>query len=208
MKRRCAAAVACVAGLALLPATAHAADLTIPIDTSIDSGIAAEEEAELETVATGDLEGATCEVRSVRRDDAQVATNDGNDLVVRSGQDSTTLDDVEREPGAVTEGRAITLGATVSVTLVMGEDERFAAGIDVELDCALSEETSAALEQAPPADTAETAAEPAEAAPADLPATGSDDLVGALVGLVLVVVGSALVLVARGPASLGRGPTG
>lgn len=120
-------------GLLAAPATALAADLAIPLDVEIVSGVAVGDEAPLADVATGPLAGRTCAVSS-RLDESADALS-GNDLVVASGTASTTLVDVEREPGAVTDGDSITLGETISVTLVMGPSGRHSGDVVVELEC-------------------------------------------------------------------------
>ena len=189
---------------------AQAADLSIPIDTTIDGGIAEGQQASLATVATVDLEGATCDVRAVRTGGAE--TNAGNDLVVSSGGDSTTLVDVERQPDAVTDGGMITLGPTLSVTVVMGEDEQFSAAISVELDCGLPAVTSAPTTAASTAASADVAADAASSASptgessttstlSDLPNTGVGATIGSLIATALVFFGALMVIGARRPAT-------
>lgn len=155
------------------------------------------DETELVTIATADLAGSTCDVRSVRRD--RTAVNQDNDLIVTSGQESTTLTDVEREPGAVTEGGPITLGDTITVVLEIGPDEAFAAGLDIEFDCAAD----------PIGVTGEPGSVPANApaltADADsdvLPDTGANTKLLALLGGLLVVSGIALLGLTRRPARI------
>ena len=172
--------------------TAAAANLSIPIDTAISAGLAVGERTELVTVATADLAGSTCDVRSVRRD--QSTSNRGNDLIVTSGQGSTTLTDVEREPAAVTEGEAIMLGETVTVVLEMGPDEAFAGGIDVEFDCPDAAPVEAGDGGATPTDTPTAVAEPGQ-----IPETGAETTVAALLGGLFVVSGAALRRLARRP---------
>ena len=202
---------AAVIGVVMIQAgSVHAADLIVPIDTVIEAGVPSGEEVELETVATADLDGATCEVRAVRRGSDQIETNSGNDLVVESGQDVAILEDVERTSRAVTAGSGITLGPSVTVKLVMGEEGRFSGGIDVEFDCGLfevtgratTESTSTAVESSDePAQPADTMDPVSTATLTDLPDTGAEMVAGALIGLALLSIGAALVLVARRPAT-------
>ena len=59
----------------------------------------------------------------------------GNDLIVES-QTRIVLIDVEAEPGGtVTATDVMVLGDQVLISLVMGPDEAFSAGIDVLFDC-------------------------------------------------------------------------
>ncbi len=66
----------------------------------------------------------------------QGSVHPGNDLVITSGNDSVTLSDVERASGVeTTSNGALTLDQSVSVALVMGQDDVFSAGMDVVLTC-------------------------------------------------------------------------
>lgn len=174
--------------------TAQAASLSIPIDTAISAGVAVGEPTELVSVATADLAGSNCAVRSVRRD--QTASNQGNDLIVTSGQGSTTLTDVEREPGAATEGEPITLGDTITVVLEMGPDETFAAGIDIEFDC-----VEAAAGETGEGGTAPAGTPPPTAAaePRLIPETGAETTVATLLGALFILSGAALRRLAQRP---------
>lgn len=175
--------------------TAHAADVSIPIETVIEAGFAEGELVELATVPSADLVGATCTVRSVHSSDV---TNRGNDLIVSSGNSSTTLTDVEREPGAVTEGSSITLGPNMTVSLLIGPDEQFAGEIDLELGCEGGGIDAAGVNEAAAADPAD-AATPTVTPQGQLPATGWE-ATPAILALAFLVVGSALRLAARRPA--------
>jgi hypothetical protein len=114
----------------------EAADLAIPLDQEVGPGEAAGTQFKVAEVASADLNGATCIVRSVRRVEGPVVR--GNDLIVMSGGASATLTDVEGEPGAVVEGPSITLGPTIVVTLVVGEGGEYTGLMNLELDdCSL-----------------------------------------------------------------------
>jgi LPXTG-motif cell wall-anchored protein len=202
-------APAAAIAVALVPVgVASAADLTIPIDTLIDAGVAEGQEAPLETVATGALEGATCSVRSVRDDD-RGETHPGNDLVVTSSGETLTLANVEGSAAVVEGSSTITLGPTISVTLMMGSDEVFAAGITIEFDCGVTAVTALPAQEEPPgtdtpiADATAAAATTdaaATATPPDLPGTGSATTTASLLlGVAFVSIGAALMLVARRP---------
>ena len=138
MKRLIGVAVALVAaGVIMSPPVAHAADIVIPINTVIRAGqgYGPGDEILLQTVSTGAYEGRTCSVRAVGQN--QTSVHRDNNLIVASGGYSSILYDVERSPGAITEGPPITLGPVVTVTLQMGPraDGWFSAGINVELTC-------------------------------------------------------------------------
>lgn len=197
---RLGVAAAAVVIVMMAGSPAAAADVTIPIDTPIEGGIAPGEQAPLTTVATVDLEGATCQVSAVRTGGSQ--TNDGNDLVVSSGDDSTTLVDVERQLDAVTAGGTVTLGPTVSIELVMGEDERFEAAISVELDCGRPAvgSTTPAESDTDSTDVAADAASPTSV-PSDLPNTGPAIGGGSSIAAAMVLVGASMVIAARRPAA-------
>jgi len=183
----------------MIGSPAAAADLAIPIDTPIEGGIAPGEQAPLSTVATVDLEGASCRVSAIRTGGTRM--NSGNDLLVSSGGDSTTLADVERQLDAATVGGTITLGPTLSIVLVMGEDERFDAAISVELDCGrppLRSTTTAAESDTDSADVVADAAPPTSM-PSDLPNTGPAVGIDSLIAAAMVVVGASMVIAARRP---------
>ena len=78
--------------------------------------------------------GMDCMVKAIALNQGSV--HPGNNLVVASGGDSVTLEDVEREAGVNTIANDdLTLGNVVTVSLVMGEDDVFSAGIKVKLYC-------------------------------------------------------------------------
>lgn len=187
MKKLIGAAVwVLMIGLAIGSSTVHATDLKIPIDTVIVSGVTEGEVVEVAEVAAGMVLGQTCDVRSVHR--GQGAPHPGNSLIVSSGQEITTLTDVERERAAVTDGTgAITLSELITVSLEMGPDEIFEGDIDIEIDC-----------QQQPAAVA-PATESATTAPTELPATGQGTTVGLLLGVLFVASGTVLITTARRP---------
>ena len=106
---------------------ARAAAFEIVIDTVVTAG-----EGSITVLATADtppdLVGFSC--AGVAQATNQPSVHPGNDLIVASGDDSIVLQDVEREPGAVTTVEALlTLGPTVNVALRMGPDEVFSGGL-------------------------------------------------------------------------------
>jgi len=106
------------------------------IEISIDTVVSAQE-GSITLLATTDtppdLIGLSCV--GVAEAINQPSVHPGNDLIVASGGDSIVLEDVERESGAVTTAEApLTLGPTVTVSLRMGPDEIFSAGLVFTID--------------------------------------------------------------------------
>jgi hypothetical protein len=116
-----------VTGALLIPGSAVAQEqiITIPID------VVARESGVLATVPVpAELQGSSCNVQSEAENQASV--HPGNDLIVASGSDSVTLLNVEREAGAITTASDdLTLGSEVIVSLSLGPDGVFSAGIIV-----------------------------------------------------------------------------
>ncbi|MGI9584957.1 MAG: DUF7507 domain-containing protein [Acidimicrobiia bacterium] len=134
MKRSLALLAALVALLTVGVAVAQAAVIEVSIDTVVRA-----DEGTVTYLATentpADLIGTMC--ISVAEARNQSSVHPGNDLIVSSGGESVTLEDVERSPGATTTaGGPLTLGPTVTISLEMGPDEVFSGGITVKiLDC-------------------------------------------------------------------------
>jgi len=121
-------------GVVMLPGVAQAADIIVPLDTVISSGVAEGEKFELALIASNDLDGETCAVRTVHTEDG--AVHPGNHLVVTSGANSTRLDDVEREAGAVTDGAStLTLADVIMIELEMGPDQHYGGDLELEFEC-------------------------------------------------------------------------
>ena len=128
------AALAMIASLVAVsaPAAWGSIDMSIPIDTVVRGKVGAQ--GVLATAETGDLEGQVCSVSSTSEN--QRSTHPNNDLIVASGSTSVTLEDVEREPGGTVHAEGtLTLGPTVTVTLVLGEDGVFSGGLTLNIDC-------------------------------------------------------------------------
>lgn len=78
--------------------------------------------------------GETASVTAVAENQSSV--HPGNDLVVASGSTSVVLENVERAEGVETPANGtLTLGTTITVTLLMGPDEVFSAGIMLSIVC-------------------------------------------------------------------------
>ncbi|MFV1971825.1 MAG: hypothetical protein ACC683_12595 [Acidimicrobiia bacterium] len=123
MKRILAPLAAMAALFVIGVPVARAAAIEISIDTVVTAT-----EGSITVLAANDtppdLIGMSCV--GVAEATNQSSVHPGNDLIVASGDDSIVLEDVEREPGAVTTSEALlTLGPTVTVSLRMGPDELF-----------------------------------------------------------------------------------
>lgn len=108
-------------------------EFSLPISTVVRSA-----EGSQTLLATVDVDpsavGETASITAVAENQSSV--HPGNDLVVASGGTEVVLEDVERAPGVETVADGtLTLGTTVTVTLVMGPDEVFSAGITITIVC-------------------------------------------------------------------------
>jgi hypothetical protein len=117
-------------------ATVAASEGAFEIVISIKTVVRAPEDSETllraHPVPNG-LVGETCSV--IAQSLNQSSVHPGNDLIVES-QTRIVLIDVEAEPGGtVTATDVMMLGDQVLISLVMGPDEVFSAGIDVLFDC-------------------------------------------------------------------------
>lgn len=87
-----------------------------------------------------ELQGVTCPVAAVAENESSV--HPGNNLIVATDGDSIVLEDVERAAGAVTVAEEeLTFGSTITVTLVLGEDGVFSAGMTMKF-CDIPETTT------------------------------------------------------------------
>jgi uncharacterized repeat protein (TIGR01451 family) len=129
-----AAALAVLASLVAIsaPVASASIDISIPIDTIVKAQPGSE--TLLATVDSSEFAGLECTVSAVSTN--QDSTHPNNDLIVASDGTSVVLEDVEAVPGAtINADGALLMGDTVTVTLLMGEDRRFSAGITVNIDC-------------------------------------------------------------------------
>ena len=82
-----------------------------------------------------EFHGQTCQVESAVADNQQ-STHPGNNLIVASGGTEVVLENVEDQPdGHVVADGLLTLGPTIVVSLQMGEDHTFSAGMAVTITC-------------------------------------------------------------------------
>lgn len=145
--------------LALLAASAAffvigiPAAMAVEIEISIDTVVIADEGSNI-ILATADvppeLVGSSCTATAQAIN--QPSVHPGNDLIIASGDGSIVLADVEREAGVTTttEG-TLTLGPTLVVSLRMGADGVFSAGLIVTIgtDCTPPPTTTTTTEPPP-----------------------------------------------------------
>lgn len=108
--------------------------LTIPLDTVVYIPWDARQVLASEPVPER-FAGQSCEVTAVSRN--QESVHPDNDLIVQSGGSEVVIENVEDEPGGTVQAVGmLVLGSEVTVTLHMGPDAVFSAGLDVVIDCA------------------------------------------------------------------------
>jgi hypothetical protein len=140
--------VTAVAGLSADRAMASHAytQISIPVETVIEAPEGSTTELAAQPVPEG-FADHMCEVRAHAEN--QESTHPDNDLVVESGSSSVLLRNVEAEPGQVVEAdQMLELGDVITVSLIMGPDEVFSAGIEVIVEC-FAEETTTTQQVAP-----------------------------------------------------------
>lgn len=126
----------------MMPVVAQDDDLeiVIPLPTVIRASQGAEIPLSMTQTAEAFV-GETCGVSA--RAENQSSVHPGNDLVIESGGGEIILHDVEAQPGGVvTATGTLVLGETIVITLVMGADEVFSAGIEVRFQCPPTEVTT------------------------------------------------------------------
>ena len=108
--------------------------LTIPLETVVFAPWFSNELLATEPVPT-QFAGQSCEVAAISHN--QESVHPESDLFVRSGGSEVVLLGVEDEPGGVVEASGqLVLGSEITVTLRLGPDAVFSAGLDVVIDCA------------------------------------------------------------------------
>ena len=146
-------AVGVLAATASMPLGASAQDVVVDVElTTVVRGPEGSEHLLASQDVPAASRGRACSVRAVSHN--QHSAHPGNDLVVASHGPAVVLRDVERAPFAVTVATgSLLLGPEVSVTLVMGPDEVFSAGIVVELRCQPVETTTTTTPETSTTDT-------------------------------------------------------
>lgn len=127
-----------------LPASVQASHAFIEISIPVDTAVRAPEGTTTE-LATADVPAEFahhfCMVNAHAEN--QKSVHPGNDLLVRSGTSQVVLADVESEPGGIIEAaELLKLGDVITVSLIMGPDSVFSAGIEVTVECVPDESTT------------------------------------------------------------------
>ena len=131
--RRLGALVLVVVLLGAAPVLAATVDITIPLETVV-WGPAGTQRVLAEVEVPVESRGETCRVTAVA--DNQDSEHPDSDLLISSDSSSVLILDVEGTAyGRVTSGGEIKLADSVKVTLTLGPDAVFSAGLDVEIDC-------------------------------------------------------------------------
>ena len=196
MRRRITVLVGLVStvGLVLMqsPASAGHGDISLPIDTIIEADEG--EVVELASVSVDpELVGATCSWDFHATN--QQSVHPGNDLILSTNGTDTVVAGVEDAPGQVLDvAGSFELGDTVTVSLSMGPDQVFSAGLLVEVVCdatpaTATTTTAVETEVAGASVTAEAAAPAAAAALAVTGPSTTGLLVGSAVLMVLGGIG-------------------
>jgi hypothetical protein len=135
MMRRYAVAILGVAALTLTMASPAAAEemWEVPVDTIVRSkpGVV----TELVVIDVPEQhQGASCDLDVIGQNQGSVHV--GNDLLVESGESQVVVEGVEDTAFQTTpKSVEIVLGATITVSLVMGPDEVFSGGLTLSFDC-------------------------------------------------------------------------
>jgi hypothetical protein len=203
-----------------LPATVQASHAFIEISIPVDTVVEASEGTETE-LATADVPAEFahhfCMVTAHAQN--QESVHSGNDLLVRSGTSQVVLADVESEPGGIIEAaELLELGDVIAVSLIMGPDGVFSAGIEVTVECVPDESTTTTAAEVLPTEVTTTVPEATttSAAASDtevtstttsiedevkgtevLPFTGIEHTEFGLLGLALLAAGALLVVGTR-----------
>ena len=193
-------------------ADSHGFEVSIPITTVIVNAPAGSVII-LETVEVpAQFVGQSCSVLATSANPDSVHPN--NDLLVSSGGSSVTLPDVEGVSGGnVFASGTLQLGPEIVVSLLMGPDGVFSAGMDVFLDCTPVDTTPATtippevlptvVTTIPPevlptvVTTVPTEVAPTEALPSTLPFTGAESDELALIALALFGTGVLFLVATR-----------
>ncbi len=129
-------AVAAVFVVFVLVAVAHAATVSVSIDTTIHGpeGNRAALHAPVTPESIGLVTGALCQVQAVGFN--QRSEHPDNDVEVGDQAGFVTLADVEAVAGKITNADGLlVLPPLISFVLVMGPDEVYSGGLRVDFDC-------------------------------------------------------------------------
>jgi LPXTG-motif cell wall-anchored protein len=182
-------------------------EISIPVDTIVEATQGSTTQLAT-TEVPEDFANHLCQVRAHAQN--QESTHPNNDLLVESGDSQVLLADVEAKPNQVIAAeQALELGEVITVYLIMGPDEVFSAGIEVQVEC-LPAETTTTTTIAETTTTAEVAGTEVTAPSTTttsieaevkgtevLPFTGSESSHLGLVALGLTASGTLLLLLVR-----------
>jgi hypothetical protein len=131
MRRFCALVLVAML-IGVVPVLAATVDITIPIETIIRGAAGSEHVLDIVDVPA-ESQGEVCRVAVVARN--QDSEHPNSDLLISSVNEVEVLDVENTAYGTVFSEGEITLGETITVTLTLGADRVFSAGLDVEIDC-------------------------------------------------------------------------
>lgn len=115
-------------------ASAASGDIEISLGDQVASGSPGQEVTLTTRDVPSDLVGRTCEGSYGSTNNSSVHPN--TDLVIRSGGTSVTIGDVEAAAGGTTTSSGpLTLGPTITVSVVLGPDGIASLGETLVLDC-------------------------------------------------------------------------
>jgi hypothetical protein len=155
--------------------------ITIPLDTVVYIPYDSNRVLATEPVPQ-QFAGQSCSVSGISRN--QDSVHPDNDLIVASGASQVILQNVEDEPGETLHAAGtLVLDSEVSVTLHMGPDAVFSAGIDVIIDCAqVTPTTIATTTTTAPAPTTSEAVSTTVAPPTEeTTTTVADEVLGTVI---------------------------
>lgn len=130
------AVLAVVVGLLMLATPAGAQDNAFTIQVE---GVLTGNEGDVVSVVSQPVDaalvGATCNVVGASENNSSV--HPGNDLIIATGDTTTTVPGVEDAPGLVINGSgSVVLGASVDISLRFGPDGVTSGGTTLTFDCA------------------------------------------------------------------------
>jgi hypothetical protein len=154
--------------------------ITIPLDTVVYIPYDSNRVLATEPVPQ-QFAGQSCSVSGISRN--QDSVHPDNDLIVASGGSEVILENVEDEPGETLHAAGtLVLDSEVTVTLHMGPDAVFSAGIDVIIDCAqVSPTTIATTTTAPAPTTSEVVSTTVAPPPEETTTTAADEVLGTVI---------------------------
>lgn len=129
-------------------------EISIPVETVVEAP-----EDTTTQLATADVPDEftnhLCNVTA--HSENQRSVHPGNDLLVESGTSQVVLSNVESEPGVIVDvAEQLELGEVITVSLIMGPDKVFSAGIEVIVQCPHDETTTSITDEVLPTEVTTT----------------------------------------------------